>query len=133
MKEEGGMRGRRLGMATRYAALVFGAIFVTMAGSAFVLLSRERAQSAQDLRTRADAIVQLVVANSEFAIYAGNTEALAPVVRRLDAMEDVAYVRLLRASGDVVLDRRLDSTFTGATVPDVATLVDKLKNEAKVI
>ncbi len=109
------MRGA--GLATRYAALVFGSIFLTMAGAAFVLLSRERTRATGELQSRADAMAQLVVANSEFSIYSGNTDALAAVVSRLDRMEDVAYLRLLRPTGEIVLDRRLDTSFVNLSLP----------------
>ena len=104
-------------MTTRYTALVVGSILVTMTGGALVVLSRERVRSAADLRTRADAISQLLVVNSELALASGNSDGLEPVIARLDRMEDVAYLRLVRTTGDVVLDRRLDRAFTGAWLP----------------
>jgi two-component system, sensor histidine kinase and response regulator len=111
------VRMKRPGLALKMSLLVFGAVSITMAGGAFVLLSREQRQASRDLESRALAISQLIAANSEFAIYTGNTDALVPLVKRLDAMEDIAYLRVVRASAEVVVDERLDTAFVGPALP----------------
>jgi two-component system sensor histidine kinase/response regulator len=114
-------RWRHPDLALKVSGLVFGVIFITVAGSAFVLLSRERRQASRDLERRAAAKAQLIAANSEFTVYTGNTDALQPVIKRLDEMDDVAYLRVVRNPGEVVLDRRLDQAFTHAALPEVAS------------
>ena len=108
-------------LALKVSALVLGAVFITMAGSAFVLLSRERNQATSDLEARAIAMAKLIAANSEFAIYTSNTDGLRPLVRQLDEMEDVAYIRVERASQELVIDQRLDRAFSRATLPALAS------------
>ncbi len=110
-------RLRKPTLAVKVSVLVFGAVFLTTAGSAFVLLRREGRQAKQDLEVRGVAISQLIAANSEFAIYTGNTDALRPLIKRLDDMEDVAYLRVVGAKGDLVVDERLGTGFAKAVLP----------------
>ena len=108
---------RRPRLALKVSVLVLGAVFLTMSGSAFVLLSRERTQATIDLEARAIAMARLIAANSEFAIYTSNTDGLRPLVKQLDEMDDVAYIRVARASNEVVIDQRFDALFARATLP----------------
>ena len=101
----------RPGLAMKMSLLVSGAVCLTVALSAFVLLSRERRQSETDLLSRASAMALLIAANSEYPIYTGATETLEPIVKRLETMEDVAYLRVVRLPGDVVFDRRVRAAF----------------------
>ncbi|MEP6491536.1 MAG: response regulator [bacterium] len=112
-----GVRLRGLGL--KVALLVFGAVFITRAMGAVYLLSSEHRQSRRALQARATAMAQLIAANSEFAVYTGNTDELRPVIERLNQIEDVVYLRIVRASNDLVLDRRLNRTFTSVSLPSV--------------
>ncbi|MCC7052152.1 MAG: response regulator [Gemmatimonadaceae bacterium] len=119
---------RRPGLAMKMSLLVSGAVCITVAISAFVLLSREQRQSERDLLSRASAMAQLVAANSEFAIYTGTTDALGPIVKRLEAMDDVAFLRVVRLPDEVVFDRRVRPAFARTDIdlvplaPDATTL-----------
>ena len=53
---------RRPRLALKVSVLVLGAVFLTMSGSAFVLLSRERTQATIDLEARAIAMARLIAA-----------------------------------------------------------------------
>ncbi len=113
-------RLRRPGIALKVSMLVFGAVFITVAGNAAVILSHERQQSNAHLESRAVAMAQLIAANSEFVIHTGNMDGLKPLVKRLELMQDVAYVRVLGGSGEVLLDRRLTSAFQSVMLPAIA-------------
>ena len=107
-------------LALQVSVLVLGAVFLTMSGSAFVLLSRERMRATIDLEARAIAMAKLIAANSEFAIYTSNTDGLRPLVKQLDEMDDVAYIRVVRASNEMVIDQRFGAAFARATLPALA-------------
>ena len=113
---------RRLGLAVKVSLLVAGGVITAIAGSAFLLLSREHRQAERDLEARALAIGELIAGSSEYAIYTGSTDALTPLLSRLDAMEDVAYFRVLRASSEVVFDRRFDAAFRNRKLPGVGAV-----------
>ena len=113
---------RRLGLAVKVSLLVTGGVITAIAGSAFLLLSRERQQAERELESRALAIGEMIAGSSEYAIYTGSTDALTPLLSRLDAMEDVAYFRVLRASSEVVFDRRFDASFANRKLPGVGAV-----------
>ena len=108
---------RRPGLGVQMTGIVLGTVLIAVAASDYVILTRERRQFTRELESRAVAMAQLIAANSEFAIYTGNVDAIRPIVPRLDAMEDVAYLRVLRPNGETVIDRRLASPFVRANLP----------------
>ena len=112
-------------LATKVSALIVGVVFIAVSGSAFVLLARERAHTRSDIVGRATAMAQLIAANSDFVIYTGNADGINPLVSRLDAMDDIAYVRLARESNEMVIDRRLIAEFKDTHIPAIDQLPQK--------
>ena len=109
-------RIRMRGLAFKVTALVFGAVFLSVTVNAVMLFLREQREELKDLQAHATAMAQLVAANSEYAVYTGSSDGLQSLVQRLDDMDEIAYVRILRLAGDTVMDRRLNAASAGATL-----------------
>ena len=110
-------RLRNRGLGFKVSLLVCCVVLATVLFSALILHSSQRRQAARELEGRACALAQLIAGNAEFAVYTGQISTILPIVSRLDAMDDVAYIRIVRGAQEVLLDRRLDAEFQNADIP----------------
>ncbi len=104
------MRGpRRIGLATKFNALIVASILATTLGTGALTVREEIAANFQQLLSDGAALAAMVSQNSEYALYTENREALQQVASGLNAYPSVAYVRFADRGEHSLLERAFHS------------------------
>ncbi len=105
----------RIGLATKFNALIVGSILATILGTGALTLREEIAAGYRQLQADGAAVAVMVAQNSEYAIYTENREALRQVVAGLDAYPSVAYARFVDRRDRTLIER----AFHASAVPAI--------------
>ena len=113
----------RLSLAAKLRLLTTGSVLLTTALVLGVATYRTVSDRFGRLEHKGETLANMVAQNSEFALYTRNTEALRQIAHGLRADSEVAYVRFIGPSGEVVLAESLLPETGGSRVVDVTVSV----------
>jgi len=103
----------KIGLATKFNALIVGSILATILGTGALTVREEIGAGHRQLQADGAAVAVMVAQNSEYAVYTENREALQQVVGGLDAYPSVAYARVVDRQGRTLIER----AFHASSVP----------------
>ncbi len=105
------------GLETKLGLMMIAAIIFTLAVSCALLISSEMKHADQSLERDGIILSRMVAQSSEYGISARSVELLRPLVDELHRREEVAYVRVLDASGEILLEERLQHQYVHRQLP----------------
>jgi hypothetical protein len=110
----------RIGLLTKLNVLTIGLIVLTAIATSAFYVSRQWYGEDDDVRARGEATAAMLAAVSDFGIYPANRSQMDRLFDNLAASGDVAYVSLVDAARNVLVERRFARSLEAATIPPLS-------------
>ena len=107
-------------LESQLSTLLFAAVLMTLLVGVGVVLEREVAAARSSAVDRGTALAEVLAHLAEYALYTGDASSIAPVVERVGGQGGIAYVRLVGADIQPVLERTFGDKLVILPPPDSA-------------
>ena len=110
----------RVGLLTKLNVLTIGLIVLTGVATSAFYVSRQWYGEDDDVRARGEAVAAMLAAVAEYGPYPANRAQIERLLDGLAAGGDVAYVSVIDAAQNVLVERRFTAALEGAPIPPAA-------------